>query len=255
MAVERSQADIDWLHTLRREEFAAIMPFLPVSQSKRVLEIGSGTGYLLSLLGKHFESVQGLEVSSSAYASNDPRIAVYDGKVLPFDDNTFDVIFSCHVIEHVEDFDLFCKETRRVLKSDGVIIHIAPSSTWRLFTSLFHYLHLISLPFLVYVIGDRSIGSRSASNFPKFKDKLLYIIMAPRHGLKGNRITEFYYFSRRYWIKRFKGNHFKNVDSCSTRILYWGHDVIRSKLPINIRRRMSCIFGSSSNIFIIRLHK
>ena len=252
MAVERKKSDIDWLHTLRFNEFSAVKQFLPTSKEAKVLEIGSGTGYLLNLLGQLFDSVNGLEVESSAYNSSDSRISIYDGEKMPFDDASFDVIFSCHVIEHVEDFAVFCEETRRVLKPNGTIIHIAPSSTWRLFTTIFHYLHLASLPFRIFLTKDRSISQRSSSNYPTFKDKIFYVCMAPRHGLTGNRISEVYYFSRKYWIKRFKDNQLPNVGVHSTKILYWGHDVIKFLMPVKFRKTLSLIFGSSSNIFVIK---
>ena len=45
---------------------------------------------------------------------------------IPFEDNTFDVVFCNHVLEHVKD-DVQCmKEIRRVLKSDGFALCQSP---------------------------------------------------------------------------------------------------------------------------------
>ena len=38
---------------------------------------------------------------------------------IPFDDNSFDVVFCNHVLEHVKDDLLACREINRVLKPDG----------------------------------------------------------------------------------------------------------------------------------------
>ena len=51
--------------------------------------------------------------------------AMYVGtccKQLPFPDNTFDVVFSDNVLEHVEDVRLFINETFRVLKDNGLVL-------------------------------------------------------------------------------------------------------------------------------------
>ena len=42
-----------------------------------------------------------------------------DVHAIPFEDNTFDVVFCNHVLEHVDDDLLVCSEFNRVLKSDG----------------------------------------------------------------------------------------------------------------------------------------
>ena len=46
---------------------------------------------------------------------------------LPFNDNTFDLIFSDQVFEHVQDYPRTVSEIARVLKPDGMCLHIFPS--------------------------------------------------------------------------------------------------------------------------------
>ena len=50
-------------------------------------------------------------------------------KKLPFDDNTFDIIFSTHVIEHIhrKEINHFIKECYRILKPNGKNIICTPS--------------------------------------------------------------------------------------------------------------------------------
>jgi len=45
-----------------------------------------------------------------------------ESAVFPFEDKTFDVVFSNQVIEHISNKDTFIKESNRVLKDDGVCI-------------------------------------------------------------------------------------------------------------------------------------
>lgn len=46
---------------------------------------------------------------------------------LPFKDNTFDLVFSDQVFEHVQDYPQAVSELARVLKPDGMCLHIFPS--------------------------------------------------------------------------------------------------------------------------------
>lgn len=45
---------------------------------------------------------------------------------IPFADDTFDLVFSVTVLEHVMDYDAVLAEIRRVLKPDGISVHVFP---------------------------------------------------------------------------------------------------------------------------------
>lgn len=55
----------------------------------------------------------------SSYDSK--KLIYYDGGRFPFDDNVFDYVICSHVIEHVEDVELFLAEIFRVGKEKGYI--------------------------------------------------------------------------------------------------------------------------------------
>jgi len=50
---------------------------------------------------------------------------------LPYEDNTFDAVFSDQVFEHVQNYLEAITELHRVMKPDGVALHIFPSR-WRI---------------------------------------------------------------------------------------------------------------------------
>ncbi len=56
-------------------------------------------------------------------------IIFYDGKKLPFNDNTFDSIICTEVLEHIPNLDEIAKELNRVLKPKGTILISVPF-TW-----------------------------------------------------------------------------------------------------------------------------
>lgn len=97
-----------------------------VDEGSSVLDVGFGLGYGLNILAIKAKAVSGVDVDAKAYTycqdtlvNRNPRLVyldVYDGYVLPFPDNTFDVVTCVDVIEHVEDYDRFIKEMLRVTK-------------------------------------------------------------------------------------------------------------------------------------------
>lgn len=60
------------------------------------------------------------------------RIVSLDNYRVPFDDGSFDFIYSDHVMEHVQNLDESFAEMRRLLKPGGIAIHIFPTR-WRIF--------------------------------------------------------------------------------------------------------------------------
>ena len=95
--------------------------------------------------GKRFETGfyerymtgQGLDVGFSGYGKGVASIlpgAVgvdldypgYDGKTLPFADNSQDYVFSSHVLEHIPDYRHAIRDWHRVIRSEGHIIIIVP---------------------------------------------------------------------------------------------------------------------------------
>jgi predicted SAM-dependent methyltransferase len=67
------------------------------------------------------------------------KIPINIGKKLPFPSNSVDLIYSCHVIEHLyyKQFRSFLKESFRILKNGGKHIIMTPSLT-RLIDALYY---------------------------------------------------------------------------------------------------------------------
>ncbi len=124
-----------------------IFPQAGPKAGDRVLEIGPGVGWIMeSVLETHpdVSAIVGLdvspEISSAAYQRWTDRRAhfvTYDGLRWPFSDDTFEVIYSCAAIQHVEKhwaFFIF-KEAYRALKPGGhavlhlMSVHHLPHST------------------------------------------------------------------------------------------------------------------------------
>jgi SAM-dependent methyltransferase len=89
-----------------------------INSSDKVLEIGPGsTPYFRSdvLLEKKFtENEATAQFGHSEKLVTDKEIVHYDGSIFPFQDKEFDYVICSHVLEHVENIELFLSEIFRV---------------------------------------------------------------------------------------------------------------------------------------------
>ncbi|MDB3990755.1 class I SAM-dependent methyltransferase [Gammaproteobacteria bacterium] len=243
----------EWLHTVRRFELDQGFRYFPEDKNKSILEIGSGTGFQLNIIEKDFKNCTGIEVKGSSYEVQNSKITEYDGKSIPFDDKSFDVVFSSNVLEHIRDIDDYNKEIHRVLKDNGICVHILPSSSWRFWTSLMHYpLLIITLTKILiglFGVKNNSIEELSKHDKNKIKSNLLF---SEKHGERGNVLTEHYYFSEKFWRKSFELNNWEIESIKSTGLFYWGRDFLKLKLSILTRIKLSRLLGSSTKIYHLR---
>lgn len=118
------QADaLDWL-----------LKELKMNRGSKVLDFGCGDG-------RHEEAVKqagcewfGVDLLSSPEVNTikkgyGNRVA-HDGQLLPFNNRIFDVIFSCQVLEHVQDLQTVFRELAGVCKTGGKFVgstsHLEP---------------------------------------------------------------------------------------------------------------------------------
>lgn len=105
-----------------------------IASAKRVLDVGCGDGYLMSLLSTLAERVigvdaelRGVELASAQLdAFPNCRVAGASSYALPFRSAAFDVIVLADVIEHLEHPELCAREMRRVLAPGGVAYVTTP---------------------------------------------------------------------------------------------------------------------------------
>ena len=114
-----------------------------------VLEIGTGTGAMLEALQDRGCRMQGVEVNAELMAEarrffGDLPITAVNSAVLPFPDQSFDVVVSFDVLEHIPDTDAHLAEVRRVLRPGGWYLLQTPNKwantvfetiRWRSFTA------------------------------------------------------------------------------------------------------------------------
>ena len=102
-----------------------------------ILELGSGTGGLSVALARNGAKVYGIEPSSHGIVASIERSKNYKnartffflgvGEALPFQNNSFDLVISSAVLEHVKDLEKVVEEIFRILKPNGKIYQEIPN--------------------------------------------------------------------------------------------------------------------------------
>jgi SAM-dependent methyltransferase len=92
------------------------------------LDVGCGVGETDTYLAPVLAELHGVDISGESIALAAERNArvhyrTYDGRVLPYDDATFDLVFAISVVHHVppEQWDAFAGELARVTAPGGIV--------------------------------------------------------------------------------------------------------------------------------------
>ena len=112
-------------------QLASIIELLPVKSGVRILDLGTGSGYLAFALAKRYPdvSVTGLDIVEKALAENMTRaehdgldnlsFISYNGISFPFDSESFDMVVSRYALHHFPDINKSLSEVHRVLTDEG----------------------------------------------------------------------------------------------------------------------------------------
>ena len=211
---------LEQVESIRAHEIDIVLNILP--PKGKILEIGAGTGWQAKILETHGYDVCAIDLPSSNYRDNRVwPVTEYNGKNIPYSNETFDIVFSSNVLEHIPRLHEFQREILRVLKPDGCAIHVVPSGSWRFWTAITHVLKFWTFPI---VHGEHA----------------------------GNPLSEIYYFSRHRWVKLFRETGWNVVTQSSNRLFYTGDLIMGTRWSIATRSKLSNVFGSSCHIFVLK---
>ena len=100
-----------------------------LSSGKKVLDVGSGTGYFLNYIQQNGFTVQGVEMSDSARAFSIQQFELDVKKTIDEirDAGQFNFITLWHVLEHLYNPDSYMQNFKKLLHADGTLIIALPN--------------------------------------------------------------------------------------------------------------------------------
>jgi SAM-dependent methyltransferase len=241
-----------WLDRVRMAELDHILALANGLEGK-VLEIGGGTGTQAAELQRRGVDITSIEMPTSTYkAARVFPLIEYDGVRIPFEDATFDTLFSSNVLEHVPHLDLFQVEMMRVLKPNGRAVHVMPSASWRLWSLLTHYVSLLQKAKAASLPTASQTSASTAATALTPSTRLKRALFEERHGERGNVLTEAFYFHSAWWRRRFREVGWIVEGVSAVPLFYTGYMVLKDRLDLPTREKLAAILGAASTCYILR---
>lgn len=112
---------------IRNEIFKAVKNIIPQFKG-RVLDSGCGSMPYKDIIleNKNVKSYLGLDINTGLNYEGVKPDVLWDGVKMPFENESFDVVISTEVLEHVPDPDAYLTEVKRVLKPGGLFFFTVP---------------------------------------------------------------------------------------------------------------------------------
>lgn len=183
-----------------------------------VLDIGTGNGEISSFIGKK-NNVTSVDIVDTRQANKDFSFSLCT-EALPFKNNSFDVVISNHVIEHVQDQQLHISEIKRVLKKDGLLYFATPNKLWPFEV---HY----RIYFLHYLPHKLFMATLKKLNLYEENIKLL-------------NLTDIKSLLKKSQLKSYSGEIIKNPSNYLMKTPQWLEKIL-NKIPIKVLNRTTFI--------------
>ena len=157
---------------IRDSEWAQIANYIP--KNSKFLDVGCGAGYSLMRASQDLNcEVEGTDADPGShgvgrYIKNMVNtVAIKQGfaEDLPYANESFDVVYSSHVLEHVNSESKSLKEMKRVLKDNGTLIIGMPTATMATINYLSQFVFTTHIK--IYEFFRNSFSKNALNNFIK----------------------------------------------------------------------------------------
>lgn len=114
----------------KASKIIAILRTVKDIRTANILDVGTGSGVIASHIAPKCKSLVSLDVADRRINKKGYRFVKVAGTTLPFKNNSFDVVISNQVIEHMPAQQEHLDEIYRVLKKGGVCYLATPNRWW-----------------------------------------------------------------------------------------------------------------------------
>ena len=128
-------------------------------ENRRILDVGCGIGMYTQAFLQHAPHVYGIEIELERAIEALPHaagVAQAAGEAIPFPSDTFDIVFSHEVLEHVADDRQCVREAVRVARPGGHVVVFVPNRLWPWETHGIYWrgrYHFGNIPLINYLPG------------------------------------------------------------------------------------------------------
>ncbi len=125
---EKSHARLDeFLGHKRANKVISILTQHADLKNSDVLDTGTGSGHIIQDISKKCKSATSVYLNDERMVKTGYKFKKVNDEHLPFANNTFDIVISHHVIEHIPNQKLHLSEIHRVLKKGGTLYLATPN--------------------------------------------------------------------------------------------------------------------------------
>lgn len=188
---------------IRRIRLNEILMNIKNIKSKKVLEVGCGSGFSSFEIAKNTELLIAFDVSENVCIANKYKnhanivnleFLLCDARYIPFRDNSFDLVYAGQVLEHIPNVENVIKEIRRV--SESYILVDVPTLLWEVYYyCLWIWVYILTNPKKIFFKCVDKIKHENAN-----KSKVI------RNMFVGDHINK---LSTKKWVKIFTDNSIK----------------------------------------------
>jgi len=186
------------------------------TKDAKILEFGSGDGFQIPYL-KQLGSVIALDINRSIDIEKLKGVEFVECNIArtPFGAGVFDIIYSNHVIEHLENTVLAFKELFRIGKPTCIYAFSVPTSIWLLLSLPAQYLG--KLKSLLNLLSSKLLGLNKKNKVCQnsagvSKGKLGQLLGPSSHGVSASFIECYHNFKIKNWYKLFSNNGFSVIE-------------------------------------------